>query len=252
VPDAVAAPGGLRRHHLLWCASAHHGALGAQIADSFQAAAAIRLLAAGAPLVIGRQPATGDGIPGAETLIAAGMPLPPALGKGRLPFRISTRNIIRTAKPPRLADTIPRLPAIWRAPLLRLLCGALSIGIELRLYGSAAWEGLTGLSYLTPRSDIDLLWRPVSVDQLAAGVAFLAEWEAATGIRTDGEILFGDDDAVAWREWLESGANPVPQRVLVKSHARVRMCSRDELLLRNYPDGRGREVAQYALGADRP
>lgn len=176
------------------------------------------------------------------------MPLPPALGKGRLSFRISTPNIVRTALPPRLADSIPLLSPPWRAPLRRLLRGAQSIGIELRIYGSAAWESLTGVSYLAPQSDIDVLWRPSGADHLAAGVMLLAEWERTTGIRVDGEILFGEDDAVAWREWLQSWPSPVPQRVLVKSLAGARLCSRDELLLRNYPGGREMEVAQCAQG----
>jgi phosphoribosyl-dephospho-CoA transferase len=148
---------------------------------------------------------------------------------------VSRSHVIAgTAPPLKLVETIPHLPAMWREPLLRLLCGAESIRIDFGVYGSAAWEALTGEKYLTPQSDIDLLWRPTRVDQLGAGIALLAGWEVATGLRADGEILFGDDDAVAWREWMESASEPVPPRVLVKSLAGPRLCTRAELLARAY------------------
>jgi phosphoribosyl-dephospho-CoA transferase len=236
VPDAIAGPGWLRRHHLVWIAPAHHAAISSQIADAALAAAAQQLMAAGAPLVIGRQPELGIGAPSAATFIAAGMPLPPSLGKCRLAFGISPRAIARTAPPLKLADTIPRLPAIWRPPLLHLSRGAASIRIELGVYGSAAWEALTGEKYLTPQSDIDLLWRPTGPDQLGAGIALLAGWEAATGLRADGEILFGADDAVAWREWMVSVSESSSLRVLVKSLAGPRLCTRAELLAHLRPN----------------
>ena len=47
----------------------------------------------------------------------------------------------------------------------------------------------------------------------------LAAWEVESGIRADGEILFGDDDAVAWREWMYGGrrGDIASARVLVKA-----------------------------------
>ena len=208
---------------------AHHAAVTQQIGDSALAAAALRLLDAGAPLVIGRQPRSGADY-SAPMFIAAGLPLPPALGKHRLAFRIPRHAIERTAPPLKLADVIPCLPGRWREPLRMLLRGAESIRIEFTVYGSAAWAALTGETYLTPQSDIDLLWRPKSADQLAAGIALLAEWEAISGLRADGEILFGDDAAVAWREWNAAASPGPPPRVLVKVIAGARLGTRAQML----------------------
>jgi phosphoribosyl-dephospho-CoA transferase len=233
-PDAAARPEWLRRHHLVWIAPARHAAIVSQIADAALAGAARRLLREGAPLVISRQPPSAGGAPGGTPSIAAGLPLPPALGKRRLALNIPPDAIVRTAPPPALADAIARLPPAWRPPLLRLLRGARSRRIEFRLYGSAAWEALTGEHYLAPESDIDLLWRPAGMDQLGAGIALLADWERASALRADGEILFGDDDAVAWREWMEAQCQPSRSRVLVKSLAGARLCMRADLLARAY------------------
>jgi phosphoribosyl-dephospho-CoA transferase len=230
VPDAMAWPGWLRRHHLVWAAPAHHAAISAQIADRALAAAAQRLLGAGAPLVIGRQPQAGSSEPCAALSLATGMALPPALGKHRLPFTIPLHAVTRTAPPLKLADTIAHLPPIWRQPLLRLARDAERVRIEFGVYGSAAWEALTGLAYLNAASDIDLLWRPSGLDQLATGIALLLDWETATGLRADGEILFGDHDAVAWREWIDIESQPSSRRVLVKSLAEPRLCTRAEML----------------------
>ena len=73
--------------------------------------------------------------------------------------------------------------------------------MELRVFGSVAWEALTGLRYLTPASDIDLLWWPADAAQVAEVIALLRAWESGHGIRADGEVEFDDGTAVAWREW---------------------------------------------------
>jgi len=222
----------LRRHHLLWIAPAHRIAVSGQIEDVTLAAVALRLLNAGAPLVVARQVRPAGGGLSESAFVTAGMPLPPWLGKHRLAFKIPLRAISRTGPPLRLVDAIPHLPATWRRPLAQLLRNASPTGIVFAVYGSAAWQALTGEKYLTPASDIDLLWRPVGPDQLASGIALLGDWEAATGLRADGEILFGDDDAVAWREWMGDGGKSSTSRVLVKSLAGARLCTRRELLAR--------------------
>ena len=68
-----------------------------------------------------------------------------------------------------------------------------NIDLELRVFGSLAWQALSGLQYLTPQSDIDLLWHPLSNAQLQQGIALLARWEQDHGLRADGEVLFGGE-----------------------------------------------------------
>lgn len=97
------------------------------------------------------------------------------------------------------------------------------------MFGSLAWQALSGLNYMTPQSDIDLLWHPLSHMQLQQGIALLARWEQDHGLRADGEVLFGINSAVSWREWaaLKSGDN---QRVLVKRASSAELVDARELL----------------------
>jgi phosphoribosyl-dephospho-CoA transferase len=90
------------------------------------------------------------------------------------------------------------------------------------VFGSLAWRTLTGLDYLTGRSDLDLLLdvrRETDLDRLAADVAAI---EADAPMRLDGELMRDDGAAVNWREF-HSGAG----EVLVKSINGVGLLDRD-------------------------
>jgi phosphoribosyl-dephospho-CoA transferase len=160
--------------------------------------------------------------------IATGLALPPTLGKRRIALNVAAQDIARYSQPLLLADAIAHAPAGWQSALGELDAAASDIGIELRVFGSLAWQALSGIQYLTPRSDIDLLWQPQSNEKLQQGIALLAGWERSSGLRADGEVLFGGD-AVSWREWatLKSGGD---QRVLVKRISSAELVAADELL----------------------
>ena len=152
--------------------------------------------------------------------------------KRRVALSIAPEWIARTAPPPLLADVIPRLPETRRAALKQLDQRADALGLALRVYGSIAWAALTGRPYLTPGSDVDLLLQPTTAKQLASAITMLATWEAESGVRADGEILFGDDDAVAWREWMADGRRweSASGHVLVKAVGGPRLEARANLL----------------------
>jgi len=84
----------------------------------------------------------------------------------------------------------------------------------LRMFGSYAWQHLTGLSYVTEKSDVDLLldiatsaeWR----DFLSQNIALPAS------PHIDLEIAFGGDASINWREYL----GPTDD-LLIKSNLRV-------------------------------
>ena len=105
----------------------------------------------------------------------------------------------------------------------------MDFGIELRVFGSLAWQALSGLPYLTSQSDIDLLWHPKSRRQLQQGIELLACWEQTSGLRADGEVLFGGTSAVSWREWsaLQTGDE---RRVMVKRESSAELVDSLELL----------------------
>mgnify|MGYP003948967173 CR=1 FL=1 len=92
--------------------------------------------------------------------------------------------------------------------------GSAAAGCRARVYGGFGWQALTRLAYVHPDSDLDLLLpvsAPVHADVVVQVLAE-ATWQ---GPRLDGELLFPDGAAIAWREWRDYRQARVAQ-VLVK------------------------------------
>ena len=166
--------------------------------------------AQGLPLVVGRQRDDGD-----PRWIDVGLPAPLRWGRQRLPLRLCADDIAGIDRFPAL-DRVADLP-LSRAvrAAVRALCAALAARrTAARVYGSYGWQLLTGLDYLRPQSDLDLLLdagNAAAVDALAAELARFP-FDAP---RLDGEIVFADGRAVAWREWRDWRAGR-SARILVK------------------------------------
>lgn len=155
--------------------------------------------------------------------VSLGIPLPPSPDgvKGRIALNASGSDVARRRPALALADAAPAAPRRWRPAL-----DVLAASIPLRSYGSLAMQAVTGLSYLTPSSDIDLLFFPVDANALHAGLALLEQHAAALPL--DGEIVFPCGAAVAWKEWLLASRNQA--RVLVKDAGAVRLAPMAELM----------------------
>ncbi len=150
--------------------------------------------------------------PGIGDSVALGVTLPADRGRTRIGLAVGRGAVAQVARPLPLAEAIPSAPVAWRAPLARLDEAAAAAGVSLAVYGSLSWQHQTGERYLRPTSDVDLVARPRSRAQLVRILGLLADREGGPGPRLDGEIVFGRDRAVAWRE-MASGR----PRVLVKS-----------------------------------
>jgi phosphoribosyl-dephospho-CoA transferase len=151
--------------------------------------------ARGLPLVVTRQP------PHQGATIAAGLPAPARYGRRRLALGVAPGEVTFFDEFP-AADAAARLlprtdVAPWRA-LVAALSGA---GCAPRVYGGYGWQALTRLAYVHAGSDLDLLL-PVSDPEHADAVAHLLATSTWAGPRLDGELLFADGAAIAWREWL--------------------------------------------------
>jgi phosphoribosyl-dephospho-CoA transferase len=162
--------------------------------------------------------------PGAVCL---GMPAPPDPSTGhkvRLGFAVAHEDVA-AVRPPLALDEA-EAPEAWR-PAFEALRGAMrDAGLECRVFGSVAMQCLTGLDYLGPKSDIDLLLRPANGAQLEAGLALAARF--ARELPLDGEIEFPSGHAVSWKEW--SLDRPGADRVLAKHLDAVALLRRDALL----------------------
>jgi len=86
--------------------------------------------------------------------------------------------------------------------------------VAARAYGSYGWQQLTGLEYVHPQSDLDLLLEVATGAQADKACAQLRDAQLGP-LRIDGELTFEDGGSVAWREWLRFRAGET-DRVLVK------------------------------------
>ncbi|CAD0352687.1 malonate decarboxylase holo-[acyl-carrier-protein] synthase [Xanthomonas hortorum] len=176
--------------------------------------------AAGLPAVVARR--TGSEAPGTLRL---GVPLPPGEDKQRLALSVQGADIARSTAPLSLDAVIAHAPTEMQAALQALLTQTQANALQPRVFGSFAWQALTGLAYVHAQSDLDLLWSIETSEQAHAVVTLLQRWEHHHGLRADGELVLADDDtAVNWREYAGSA-----QHVLVKSNHGCRLLPRAAL-----------------------
>lgn len=164
-------------------------------------------------------------LPSEESGLALGLPLPPSAGKKRLALLIDVDHVASVARPPSLRQVRAYAPPNWWPTLDRLDALALRHAVDARVFGSLAWQSLTGLDYMTARSDLDVLFefrRETDVDRFVADVAAI---ETEAPMRLDGELMGADGAAVNWREF-HAGAS----ELMVKSIERVVLIGRHQFM----------------------
>ncbi|WP_086642893.1 malonate decarboxylase holo-[acyl-carrier-protein] synthase [Acetobacter sp. DsW_063] len=164
------------------------------------------------PLVC-RRPA-----PDEDAGVALGLPLPPSLGKLRLPFLLPVDCLAPFDGSTALSALDAKPDSFWRPDVTKLLQLATRHDIAPEATGSLLWQSITGLDYLSATSDLDILWRvdPVRHDT----TSLLRDLAALTGALTmclDGEVIFPDDRGVQWRELHDSAKHGGGETVLAKS-----------------------------------
>jgi phosphoribosyl-dephospho-CoA transferase len=219
------------RHDLVWLSSRGWEHVAAAAPPEAQGALAL-WRAGGWPAVV-RRAETGL----SSNELAIGFALPPtrhaegrgsSAGKLRVGCRVDLADVKRRTRALPLVAALDAAPSAWRVGLAALEAEAAAAGIGLAVYGSVALEALTGQRYLTPASDIDLLLRPLNRAQLMAGLALLAR-HAAT-LPLDGEVVFADGRAVAWKELCAAFDGAKGTRVLAKGLDRIALVTPEELL----------------------
>lgn len=155
--------------------------------------------------------------------ICLGVPLPPdAAGvKVRIALRVASSHISHTSAALELRSAL-MAAGPWRDELAALSAAAPT----LRVFGSLAMQTLTGLQYLSPSSDVDLLFHPASRRQLETVLALLARH--SEHLPLDGEVVFPGGAAVSWKEWQAAITHPA--KVLVKELRAVRLADTASLL----------------------
>lgn len=149
-----------------------------------------------------------------------GVPLPPSEGRLRVALRVAAHEVRLLQPPPALDEVLARgVPDGWRGALQ-----AMQRLAPARVFGAFAWQHLSGLPYVHPRSDIDLLWQISNTAQADTLVQHLQNWEGTQARRVDGELCLADGGAVNWREYAGGS-----RQVLVKRTEGAALELRDTL-----------------------
>ncbi len=218
----------LRRHDLLQCAPVPWAALLRHRPDLADVPLLADWARLGRPVIVRRRMA-GD----AADDVPAALPLPPSHGRQRIAIRFASAAGLTALPPVRLRDAAAAAPAAWRKLIAALVAVGDSVGITPCVFGALLWQHATGLSYLTSRSDLDLLW-PVADEAAAASlVQALIRLEASAPVRLDGELLLPDGAGMQWREFAQAEAPAAT--VLVKAMHGVASRRRSELFRTRVP-----------------
>lgn len=163
----------------------------------------------------------------AEPSIVVGFTLPLAMGKQRLAIALDPWQIDYISEPLSLTDAIPYAPEVWQDDLHEMAREAQKYHLDIRIYGSLAWQALTKLNYVHPSSDIDILIRIDSRLQLAESLQILKQHSQLLPL--DGEFLFSNDHAVAWKELINE-SDSQPMTILMKTINSVSLVKKEILL----------------------
>lgn len=212
----------MRRHDLVYL---RHGSPFNFLCDAVNpelAAAVSDWIERQRPLVVSRQTRQ----PPSLTLA---LTLPARLDRQRLAATFQRQDVIAVHPALTVSACLAALPLACRHPLAMLEECILASGARLGVFGSLAWETLSGEAYRHAASDIDLICDIDSPAQLHSCLAALQQAASQFPCRLDGELRFPSGDAVAWRELAGQLALPEGQ-VLVKGERNVGLRSVATLL----------------------
>jgi len=185
----------LRRHDLVWVSAEGWDGLLRQASDPEAVECLGHWLDQRLPLVVGRQEL-------GRAELALGLAAPMRWKKRKLSLNVPRDRVLCQDRFPKALDVRLLLPARLRDSWIEL-CGRLAgFAANPRVHGSYGWQRITRLEYVTRRSDIDLHLSVFDAD-IADGVARCLDEFRWDGPRIDGELLFPDGSAIAWREWLQ-------------------------------------------------
>ena len=220
----------MRRHDLVFLrASAEFETPCAEAGSPFWLAAR-DWIAHGRPLVAARQPATAPGV-------LLGLTLPLHSERKRLTIQVDRSSIVAVQPPLTIARCLALLPVDAAAVLGELASRINNSKARIGIFGSLAWEALSGETYRHAASDIDIICDVATPAQFKVALDALQQAAAELPCALDGEVRFPDGNAVAWREILANLERP-NATVLVKGNEEVRLLPLRALLSSLSPERR--------------
>jgi phosphoribosyl-dephospho-CoA transferase len=155
-------------------------------------------------------------------VVPVGVPLPPAAGKSRIALNVPPAAVIGRAAPTSLRTVAHKAEPAWQPTIAALLALGERHGIEPAAFGSLLWEHHTSLTYLSPTSDLDVIWAAHAGCNIANLLRGIAQIERVAPMRVDGEIVFPQSAAANWRELLKALGEDGPAEILIKTMDGVR------------------------------
>lgn len=149
----------------------------------------------GRPVIVRRR-AEGE----APDMLPLGLPFPPRLGKLRLALSLPATAPVVPVAPPSVTAALAKAPPAWAKVGRALEALGDDVGVVPRPFGAALWAAVTGLDYLGPASDLDVLWPVSGGADLPRLLDGLARIDDQGPVPIDGEILLPDGAGVHWRE----------------------------------------------------
>lgn len=209
----------LRRNRLVWL----HAQAWSQVQDHAWDAEAQIILAHWQrnklPLVVCRQR-----IDVAPNQLCLGLPAPRQWSRRRLALTVELNQVAAIGAFPTLQQMAQVMH--WELAALELDGELTQLGVTPQVYGSHGWQWLTRMAYVHEASDLDVTLNVPDFQTASRVTALLAA--AELGPRLDGEIVFPDGQAVAWRELQRLLAGHTAQ-VLLKDRHNIRLVALEDV-----------------------
>jgi phosphoribosyl-dephospho-CoA transferase len=189
----------LRRHSFAWITDSGSISQSAGSQTPQDDAVCLRKwLGKGCPVIIRRPCLSEDG-----KFVYVGLSLPPDPVKRRLAFRLPSSSLANVVAPPlwmECAEAFSETSELV-SPILSVTEAA---ELPLQTFGSYAWQHYTGITYVTPHSDIDLIV-PINRREDWRRFRQLMSETHKTDQRVDLEIILNGDASFNWREFEAPG-----------------------------------------------
>jgi phosphoribosyl-dephospho-CoA transferase len=144
------------------------------------------------------------------------------------------QDILRVDTPHELINCLDLFDEREAAVLGQLVAKLKVANLPLYVFGSVAWEKISGKSYRTERSDLDLICDVATLQDVRFVTDAFAAADGALPFSIDGELRFPKDECVNWREVVAALAHHDELAVLIKSDTCVMMGSLDTLMEASY------------------
>ncbi|MBN8226624.1 malonate decarboxylase holo-[acyl-carrier-protein] synthase [Corallococcus macrosporus] len=118
-----------------------------------------------------------------------------------LSLHLALPAVERRLPPPTVEEARPSAPETWGPALDDVTALGTALDLTVGVFGSLAWQHRSGVPFVRPLSDVDLLFAPArwsDVERLLFGLEAVSRRHSV--VRLDGEVLLPDGGAVSWRE----------------------------------------------------